>query len=1159
MTGTTATQPSPPPDQAARDRIVGELDRTLFVQAGAGAGKTRALVDRIVRLVTTGTAGLEAIAAITFTEKAATELRDRVRRRLEDELADAVRHEVGERAARCRTALADLDSAAIGTLHGFAQRILTEHPVEAGLPPRIEVLDEVASAVAFDERWSRFVDRLLEDAAVERALLHATAAGVRVDHLRLIAQAFNDNWDLVEDHAPAVPVDVAPWDHELAALLDEVDALVAMRDHCVAEDDRFYDQLGRFEVWARRVRQAPDDVARLALLREETGRPRRKAHGRRENWPTCDVGELKQRYTDLQAKLDALRDRIAHQAVRRLAVELRRFTLDAAAERRDAGELEFHDLLVLARQVLRDPTHGPTVRRALHQRYRHLLIDEFQDTDPIQVDLAVLIASPDDVRPGAQWHEVGTREGHLFFVGDPKQSIYRFRRADISMFLRAAERFGDGGRLVSLTTNFRTGRSIVELVNRVFGTLMVPQRHDGLPSQPDYEPFAAVRGDAPVGPPVALLGVAQHEDEPKADEVRRREAADVAAAIRTALAEGWLVDRSGGGPVPDWQPARPGDITVLVPARTSLPALEDALTEAGISYRTESASLVYASRLVRDLLLTLRAIDDPSDELATVSALRSPLFACGDDDLFRFRHELGGRFDHSLPLPDGAPTDDPVCAGLAYLHEMHRARRWLAPSELVDRVVRDRRVLELGWADGRPRDLWRRVRFVVDQARAWTDATHGTLRQYLAWVRQQTAEGSRVSEAVLPETDDDAVRIMTIHAAKGLQFPITIVSGLSTQPQRRSAGVEVVWPPGQECAIRVGTAVKTAAFEDWKPIDEQMSHDERVRLLYVACTRAQDHLVVSLHRKSRKSQPDDAAKLTSAELLARALADGIEALPVLGADVAGDGAEGTTGDTGPPGGDGATAEPADPTTPDAPALPPFDEWRRRRDAAVAAGARPRTLAATALTDDGRPDAVADPGLHKRPRDLDLPAWQKGRYGSAVGRAVHGVLQTIDLRGAPDAAIDAAVAAQAAAEGVLGHEDHIGALVRAALAAPAVAEAAASPHWRELYVGVPLAGGRTLEGYVDLLYRRPDGLVVVDYKTGPSGPQVDLDPLVARYRLQGASYALAVGQATGEPVAEVVFVFLTPAGPVERRLPDLATAVDEVRRRAAEGDDALVVT
>src|SRR5690606_39805985 len=133
---------------------------------------------------------------------------------------------------------------------------------------------------------------------------------------------------------------------------------------------------------------------------------------------------------------------------------------------------------------------------------------------------------------------------------------------------------------------------------------------------------------------------------------------------------------------------------------------------------TESASLVYASRLVRDLLLTLQAIDDPSDELATVSALRSPLFACGDDDLFRFRHELGGRFDHSLPLPAGAPADDPVCAGLAYLHEMHRARRWLAPSELVDRVVRDRRLLGLGWAGRRPRAPVGGVRRVVRPAPA---------------------------------------------------------------------------------------------------------------------------------------------------------------------------------------------------------------------------------------------------------------------------------------------------------------------------------------------------------------------------------------------------------------------------------------------------------
>jgi ATP-dependent helicase/nuclease subunit A len=1144
------TDPAAPADQAARDQVNERLDATLFVEAGAGSGKTKALVDRIVHLVTSGTAGLDAIAAITFTEKAAAELRDRVRRRLEDEHEAALAAGDGARADRCRTALHDLDSAAIGTLHGFARRVLTEHPIEAGLPPRIEVLDEVGSAVAFDDRWARFLDQLLADPAVERPLLLATAAGVRVDHLRLIALAFDQNWDLATAFAPSEAAEVRQWTETLAALLDEIVAVEAERDHCCEDDDRFLAQLAELGDWARRVAAASDEYTKLSFL---SWVPGTKANGRKPNWPGYDLAALKDRYNDVRERCMALRNEVAHAAVTRLAVDLRRFTLDAAAERRRAGELEFHDLLVLARDTLRDPRHGDTVRAALHGRYRHLLIDEFQDTDPIQIDLAVLIASPGPVPPGTAWDEVATRHGHLFFVGDPKQSIYRFRRADISMFLRAAERFGAGGGRLSLTTNFRTGAAVIDVVNAVFSLLVVEQRIDGVPSQPGYEPLVAVRGDAPVGPPVAVLGAEVHEDRPRAAEVRSREAADVAEAVRRIVAEGWHVDRHPHGPAPDWQPARLGDITVLVPTRTSLPALEDALTAAGISYRAESASLVYSSRIVRDVLLTLRAIDDPSDELATVAALRSPLFACGDDDLFRFRHDHGGHFDHARPLPPTLPAADPVVAGLAYLRERHEARRWLSPSELADQVVRDRRVMELGEADGRARDLWRRVRFVLDQARAWTDTTNGTLRQYLAWIRQQTAEGSRVAEAVLPETDDDAVRIMTVHAAKGLEFPVTIVSGLSTRPLSRRAGAEVVWPPGQPCLIRVGRTVVSEAFEAHLPIDEQMSHDERIRLLYVACTRAQDHLVVSLHRSARAKPADSATRLTSAELLAEALGDRLADLPVIAApaEARATGAEPPVAAPGP-----APAGAAAPAGDGLPGVPDLATWRRERDGALAASGVARTVAATALTDDGRPDAVADPGLHKRPRDLDLPPWQKGRYGTAIGRAVHGVMQTVDL--ATGAGVAEAVAAQAAAEGVIGHEARIRALVDAALAAPSVVAAASRPHWRELYVGVPLDGGRSLEGYVDLLYRRDDGLVVVDYKTGPTGVDDDLDPLVERYRAQGASYALAVGDATGEPVVDVVFVFLTPGGAVERSLPDVAAAVADVRRRAAAGDEGLVV-
>jgi hypothetical protein len=322
--------------------------------------------------------------------------------------------------------------------------------------------------------------------------------------------------------------------------------------------------------------------------------------------------------------------------------------------------------------------------------------------------------------------------------------------------------------------------------------------------------------------------------------------------------------------------------------------------------------------------------------------------------------------------------------------------------------------------------------------------------------------------------------------------------------------------------------------------------------------------------------------LTSAELLVAAMGELLDTIPdgapigsaVPAEAIPGEAAprDGAPGQAAPHDGAPGQAAPGDATlarsrpdqAPDDDALVPFAEWRRERGRALATAARARTLAATALTDDGRPDVLDDPGLHKRPRDLDLPPWQKGRYGTAIGRAVHGALQTIDLT--TGAGTAQAVAAQAAAEGVTGHEPHIRSLVEGALRSPTVVEAARSAHWREVYVGVPLiddpggpSAGRTLEGYVDLLYRRGDGLVVVDYKTGPASLDADLRSLVERYRMQGASYALAVAAATGEPVVDVVFVFVTPEGPVERTLPNLRAATAEARRLALSDDERLAMT
>ena len=1014
----TDTRP-PPPDQDQRNIVHDALDTTLFVEAGAGSGKSTALVGRVLQLVTTGTTQLRNVAAITFTEKAAAELRDRIRQELE---RTAERARLGGDdlvSGRCRDAIDQLDGAAIGTLHAFAQRVLAENPIEVQLPPRVEILDEVTSDVQFEQRWSTYLDQLLEDPAMERTLLLLFATGVKPTALRALALEFDRNWDLVAERVTAEAPEPPQLGASLEAALRLVDAATEAAGHCTKPDDKLLARLHQVDDYASHLRSITDE---LDLLDELSGNGTTKPPsfragnlGAKANWG-CDHKAIQADLAEAGDQLATVAGSIAQACAQRIASALRDFTLDAAAARREAGQLAFHDLLVLARQLVRQ--HA-SVRDRLHQRYQRLLLDEFQDTDPIQIEIAVRIAAAEPASDDAgslPWDQVAVAPGHLFVVGDPKQSIYRFRRADIGLFLAAKARYGTDGALVTLSTNFRTAEPIIAWVNHAFAALMSepPGVDAPIASQPDYVALHAVRPTPPIGPAVAILG-RDAADEGNASELRASEARQVAATIARIRAEGWSV--GDGSAATGWRDPKLGDITVLVPARTSLPFLEDALEAAGIPYRAESSSLVYVSRAVRDLLTALRAVDDPTDHLAIVSVLRSPLFACGDDDLFRFKVLQRGHWNYAGPQPDTVEPG-PVLEALTYLAALHRERHWVTPAELADRVARDRRLFELGFAEGRTRDVWRRLRFVIDQAREWSEATDGNLREYLQWVARQSSEGSRVAEAVLPETDDDAVRIMTIHAAKGLEFPITILSGMSTAPQARPSPAQVVFPPAGGVGYRFGKAVSTQEFEDFKPLDEQMAFDERVRLLYVATTRAKDHLVLSLQRKTRAKAPEP-SKRTNAELLLAGCGYLLDDLP----------------DAVDPNVEAPTVKAAAPPT----APPPFAQWRADLDAALAAGSRPTTVAATALTAEGTPDpardesdttadapdgvdrsgadpaAEPDAGLQKRPRDLDLPPWLKGRYGTAVGRAVHGTLLTIDL--ADPIGLAGAVAAQCEAEAI----------------------------------------------------------------------------------------------------------------------------------------------
>ena len=1231
-------------DARARRAAAEDLDRDLFLEAGAGTGKTTALVTRIMALVRSGVA-LSNVAAITFTEKAAAELRERLRR----DLVRASRRTASEEEAEIlRRALDDLDGAAVCTLHSFAQRILREHTTEAGLPPRLEMLDEIGADMEFAEGWERFVEEVLAEPQLERALVLGDALGMRVANLRAVARRMADNWDLAAERIPPLEElpDVPPL--EFSDLIVPMSELAAeSRWHQDIPLDRLYEalpteyddlyhvlvDLGRL---ADRL-DAAGELEAVVLLEELAGG--RRPRGRKDNWhPSFDKEAVRERLKALRDEAGARLDAVARACSARLLARLAGFVLGEAERRRRQGRFVFHDLLVQARNLLRHPHRGAAVRRSLRGRYRRLLIDEFQDTDPIQVELALLIACDDPAEPvgdisaeaaeKAAWQDLAGGDGALFFVGDPKQSLYRFRRADIGLYLQVAEWAGPAAR-ETLSRNWRSAPAIVDWVNAVFTSLIRPATG----SQPGYVPLQAARRPigGKAGAPVLLLGTeglggGESRGIP-AEQLRSIEFAEVAALIRRAVTESWPVSDGDGT-----RPLRLSDVCVLIPARTVLGPLIGALERAGLAYRVESSSLVYATRAETDLLATLRAIDDPSDHLAVVTALRSAAFGFGDDDLYDYRQLCGGHrpWDYLNPSPQ---PDHPVAAALDWLRELHTERLWRSPGEIVDRVVRERRLLELAFAEDRHRDTWRRLRRAADQARAFSDSTGGTLRAYLGWVDMQRGEGARVVEALVPETDDDAVRIMTVHAAKGLEFPFVVVAGFSgtTPPSRGNRSSEMAFPRSGGASCRLGGRVRSFGSDGVAESEQLHEFHEDIRKLYVACTRAEDYLAVSLYRSGRKppsweklAVPEAMTKMTLAELLAHAVAEVVDPQPArvavaphpltVALDAPGDadepaedapassppgfawalevagwtsgrpletlrpgespyGTEATDGSAGLGDGDPGGGR-ADEDAPAAP-IPPRAEWEREHTAMWQFAARRPVVAASAVgaatggraAAPGEPRAATagragvadqrvpavrgapDPGFDKHEPAEDAPVWRRGRYGTALGRAVHAVLQTADFD-EPGEDLAPQARRYAAAEGIDHLADDVVARARNALSAPVIREAARRRHWRELYAAAEVEG-RLLEGFVDLLYEAADGsFVVVDYKTHDSDERPDLRQKPG-YRLQIAAYALMLAEATGRAVSRCAFVFLGPNSVHEVHVDDLPEAIAQVRDALAD--------
>jgi len=1103
-------------DQDARDVIAQDIQSSMIVSAGAGTGKTTALVGRLLTLVTHPDAEqrvpLRNVAAITFTEAAAAELKDRLRRRLRRAtIEDPSLSDV----------LAELDSAAIQTIHGFARRILNLDPLAAGLPPGFQVLDGVQASLRMNIWWDATLERLLADPKLVDAWDAALEYEIPLPRFRKVAERMMENPERSEDSwipdsATFAPVEavIADLEGQLSGL-DPADKYVVQVAELLSQLQRI-DRTAPEREWVRSITQLPRPEKRSGARKAESGVPALKAQ------TDGAISELVRfasevRLTVVAPIIQALRGAIS----------------ETAQDRRREGMLQFSDLLVLARDVLRNPKYRVLARR----QFTRILVDEFQDTDPLQLEIIRQLADDAPVRFADGLPETFPNRGELFLVGDVQQSIYRFRRADVRLFSGAVQIMPN---LARLAVNFRSTAPVLDWINQVYGSLGM-----------EYQPLKAPPSTQPV-PPSRIVAIAR---EPVGKDGKAGEMADAAAAIARILTEQWPV-RDGDR----WRPVKADDIAVLYPTRTHLGDLEHELTVRGIAYRVESQTKLFELEDVREFLNVLRAISNSEDEVSLVGALKSPAFGLDDADLEAHASAEGRWF---APEPQGDPASA-VSQACAVVAGWQRDVGNCTVTEWMGRLIEGRSWWASALGERRPQDRWQRLRRLTDHARRFEMVGRGTLGGFLDYCADQAEQDAAEVERVAPESDDVAVRLMTVHAAKGLEFPVVVVVGLGGDSRPMSTPIvgfdhrgishlalSSVIAAGESEKVKLDLTkayVATARSGAFVTNERGQDREERRRLAYVAITRACDHLVVNLHHLGRgetsASPPSVAQQIAnvlpeSTEIWER---PGLEPLMVIRPTEAPD----------------ATAAPVARWTRRA----AYVEWRTQ---VLKAAPQVRAIAATTLS------AMAEAQQWAESRsvnelipseeegddlkfvestsgagDDDALVQRRGRKGAHLGRAIHTALQTLDPR--RPMAWGAVVEAQCAAEGVPELAEEALRLIQRAAASPSVVRAWSQPSWREAYLARNFSG-TIVEGYLDLLTRLPDGrYAVVDYKTDADVSPGGIAGAMERYRVQGGAYAELVESTLGAVVASVTFVFVNAEPAIEVEVDNLPYWQEYVRRQ-----------
>ena len=817
-------------DKQSRDIIKTELGCNQLVEAGAGSGKTQMMAERMAAGVANGTYDVQHMAAVTFTRKAAAELRGRFQLALEKELKDAA-GDAG-RATRIRTALSHIERFFAGTIHSFCAHLLRERPVEAGVSPGFTELDEVEDTRLRRQSWRDYRSQL--KSAGDPLILEMLAIGAKPADLD---SAFDTVCLYEEVEFPggtaSVPDAQAAWaelDMFWKALEKKLPSRIDAATTCPTQQHAktFRRQWGV----AQRDRSKAQTL--VPLLEAWHFEPKIV-----QKWWAEGTAEKKKIAAEINALHEPFRTEVIEpfiqvwrQYVYRLSVELLSRARDyAAAERRRLNTLNYGDLLQLAASVVRN---NADVRSALAEKYRWLFVDEFQDTDPVQAEIMFLLASDGS---GADWRTVALRPGALFVVGDPKQSIYRFRRADIDIYNEVRARL-DGmanGKVVPLTSNFRSAAELCELANDVFSKQFpaAPSTHSPMFARLDPA-RTKVTGQH------GLFTLTTPDSVDKSD-IPAHEAAAMARFVQAEVSAGRR---------------KSGDFLILLRKKKDMEVYARAFEDQQIPVEVSGAGAFGDSQEVLQLALLLRAIADSQDGVSLVGVLRGALFGLSDRDLFAYR-QAGGWFS----IFADAPRSDldaiaRVSTALSSLRQMHRWTQVMPIAAAVERILERTGYLALaattpgGVEAGDLIHAVDRIRSIVEDGFTLADAADA--------LQPDADESSDVESLPLEPGQDDVVRLMNLHKAKGLEAPVVFLanpfSGVSARVDvrvvREANKAHGYFQIKREFGKGEKVVAEPAGWDQHHADELLYIQAEEQRLLYVAATRAKDMLVISRWGKS---------------------------------------------------------------------------------------------------------------------------------------------------------------------------------------------------------------------------------------------------------------------------------------------------------------------